>query len=243
MRLISIISLVLLSFQPASAAPVPVPADALVVTEASNLVVYKDSIGAPGAHQQLLKELREAPPNPTLYIESPGGSIAQGMDVIELVKARGDVTCVAPFAASMAFAIMQSCKIRISSGIMPYWMQHTPQIILQGQKSLTELEQILEQFLKPMAKVLAELQAPRLGLTVAQFNEKIKNEWNLIGKDQILANKAADEHRTVVCTPGAIKKKRTVIVVTPSIFGSKVDKVEASFCPLIPTPSPEHPDK
>jgi ATP-dependent protease ClpP protease subunit len=210
--------------------------DLMVITGEENLIIYKDKIGMPIVHDKLLEELTMAPPNPILWLETDGGSILEGVKIIDIIERRGDVTCVSPHAASMGFAIMQACKERIVTGGLPLWMIHAPQVTLQGQKSLTELIDIMEQFLIPMEKKMTKLIAGRMKLTEKAFREKIKNDWFLIGTDVILANSAADRSVKVTCTESAKKKTREKIVVKVGMFGPQVEQVKVQLCPLLDIP-------
>ena len=62
-----------------------------------------------------------------LYITSPGGSVINGLQIIDQIKVLNErnikTICIADFAASMAFAIFQSCHTRyitLSSIVMQH---------------------------------------------------------------------------------------------------------------------------
>ena len=70
-----------------------------------------------------------------LYINSPGGSVHHGNVLIEEIRglqASGkEINCIADFAASMAFIILQSCSNRyaLNSSVL---MQHQMSLMLGG---------------------------------------------------------------------------------------------------------------
>ena len=47
-----------------------------------------------------------------MYINSPGGFLDDGLQMIRLVRAVPNLTCIAENAFSMAFAILQACDVR-----------------------------------------------------------------------------------------------------------------------------------
>ena len=49
----------------------------------------------------------------TIYIDSPGGSVSDGYDLVQAIEENGHVTCVVTgTAASMAAVILSSCQVR-----------------------------------------------------------------------------------------------------------------------------------
>jgi ATP-dependent protease ClpP protease subunit len=70
-----------------------------------------------------------------IYLSSPGGSVLEGNKIIDQIKtmelAGVNVVCVADFAASMAFVILQACQKRtaLPSSVL---MQHQMSLGLEG---------------------------------------------------------------------------------------------------------------
>lgn len=218
----------------------PIKAEALphqiILTGNDNLIIYKNPVGAPVVHEQLLRELTMAPPNPILYLATDGGEIISGMEVVELIQRRGDVTIVTPRANSMGMAFLQAAKHRYVTGSLPILLAHQPQAVLRGQKSLPELLELIEQFLIPMEKRLNKLISSRLGMSEQEYREKTRTDWFIIGVDNIMAAKAADRHVEVICTPEAMKKTREQVEVVAGLFGPQVKKTKVLHCPIVDIP-------
>jgi ATP-dependent protease ClpP protease subunit len=211
-----------------------------ILDGSENIIIHKAPIGDPTTHQTLLNKIITAPANPILYIETVGGSIIQGMDIVNAVQQRGDVTCITPAAMSMGFAILQVCKTRVVSGLMPILLQHRPQVVLNGQKSLTELQSIINDFLIPMEKVMTRLQAKRLKLTEAEFSAKTHTDWTLVGAETILANNAADLHINIRCVGAANTKTRFINVQEPGmLFSTTTVQKTVRWCPVTDVPVEE----
>lgn len=164
----------------------------------------------------------------TLYIASPGGSIMDGMALADLIRDSGKtVKCVAGFAASMAFAILQSCQERyvLDHSLI---MQHVPSYGVNGQEpnnwSLAKL-------VHRLSKKMDQFQATRMGMTLAAFRAKVRNDWWMYG-DEAVDNNAADEVVTASCTPELTKQRRKEKQQT--LFWTM--NVEYSACPLIDAP-------
>jgi len=164
----------------------------------------------------------------TLYIASPGGSIMDGMALADLIRDSGKkVKCVAGFAASMAFAILQSCQERyvLDHSLL---MQHVPSYGLNGQEpnnwSMANL-------IHRLSKRMDQFQADRLGMTLAAFRAHVRNDWWMYGADAV-ENKAADEVATASYTPELTKQRRKETQQT--LFWTV--NVEYSACPIIDAP-------
>ena len=150
------------------------------------------------------------------YITSPGGSVIEGMQIIDQIKSISErnikLYCIADFAASMAFAIFQSCPHRYvtSSSIL---MQHQMSLGIKG--NLHNVNNYLE-FIKQIDLDLDQLQAERIGLELDIFKNKIMNDWWLNGKN-ILLNKAADSFVVVSCNPELVDLSEELNKITPII--------------------------
>jgi len=186
-----------------------------------------------GSSAQLIKQLNLYEEEKIyLYITSPGGSVLNGLQIIEQIETmavRGiAVYCIADFAASMAFAIFQACPTRYttSSSIL---MQH--QMSLSGLKgNLYNVENYIE-FVRQTDNRLDSQQAQRLNLSVDLFQQKIMNDWWLSGED-ILKYGASDAEVRIYCQPGLVGKTDRLVV---QAFFFDVDVVY-SKCPLVREP-------
>lgn len=163
-----------------------------------------------------------------LYLSSPGGNITAGLQLIDVIKNSGKtVKCVAGYAASMAFAILQACQERY---VMDHSviMQHVASYSMNGNEPNNWK---MAHFIHDMVRKLEEAQAARLGLTYEQFHEKVRDDWWMLG-DTAVKERAADDVVTASCTP-SLTKKRTKQKVQEFIW---VHIYEWSGCPLIEGP-------
>lgn len=186
-----------------------------------------------GSSAQLIKQLNLYEEEKVyLYITSPGGSVLNGLQIIEQIEtmaARGiSVYCIADFAASMAFAIFQACPTRYTtySSIL---MQH--QMSLSGLKgNLYNVENYIE-FVRETDNRLDIQQAERMNLSVDVFQQKIMNDWWLSGGD-IMKYGASDGEVRIYCQPGLVGKTDRLVV---QAFFFDIDVVY-SKCPLVREP-------
>ena len=167
-----------------------------------------------------------------IYVTSPGGSVIDGLHIIEQIETltyRGiKVYCIADFAASMAFAIFQACPTRYTTSAS-ILMQH--QMSLNGlEGNLYNIENYID-FIRQTDNRLDKHQAERLNLTVEKFQQNIMNDWWMSGTD-ILLNGASDELVRVYCQPSLVEKQD--IITVQSLFFEA--EVVFSKCPLIREP-------
>lgn len=166
-----------------------------------------------------------------VYISSPGGSVHSGdaiYQTIEALKASGkEVVCIADFAASMAFALLQTCSVRY---VMPnsILMQHQMSSHLGG--NFEQIKHFMT-MMDDMNKRGEEIQSARLGLTPNEFSEKVESDWWMYG-DTILKNKAADEMVNVICDQKLLKE--TYVHEVDTWFGPL--HFTFSKCPLVRRP-------
>ena len=166
-----------------------------------------------------------------IFISSPGGSVIEGMKIIDEIKTLQNsdivVNCFGDFAASMAFVILQSCTNRyaLESSIL---MQHQMSLGLGG-----PIENI-KSYLKMIVDIENKLnkdQANRIGLTQNDFDMKIYNDWWVSGITAKEEN-VVDDLVDLKCSNN-LHTKNTQIEVN-NFFG----KVKYTFskCPLIRKP-------
>lgn len=150
-----------------------------------------------------------------IYINSPGGSVVAGhafINALDHKVASGQhVVCVADFAASMAFAILQACPERVVMG-HSIAMQHQMSLMVGG--SLGETRSRM-QLANQMERALVFRQAERLNLTHLDFVEKTRDDWWLYGKG-IVEDRAADKVMTVGCSPLLIVNQDSDCPITAS---------------------------
>lgn len=160
-----------------------------------------------------------------IYLDSPGGSVIAGNTMITSMQSSGKTfNCVAKFAASMAFGILQACDNRYLTrdGII---MQHTMSYRIGGpapnNRSLVGLFQRIED-------EMDHFQAERLGLSLEEFRYKTIRDYWLYSADAVTA-RAADGLAVVSCEAELVKKK--VIRTFQGFFGTF--RLKMSACPLI----------
>ncbi len=178
-----------------------------------------------------------------LYIQSPGGNIFAGHQLIEAMEAySGHLTCVADVAISMAFVIFQHCPTR-------YVMHHS--ILMQHEASFSVDDTAphvfsFVEFLRNLLKHMDEEQAARLGMTYADFKAHTSVDWWMEGPEAI-TNRAADSLANVSCTEDLVAA--TTTQTAQILFGQVT--LKWSRCPLIRTPvrtdlsvtDPDHKDE
>jgi ATP-dependent protease ClpP protease subunit len=163
-----------------------------------------------------------------LFISSPGGNIVAGAQLIAALHGSGKhFTCIADFAASMAFVILQSppCTERLvmSSSIT---MQHQAAYGIEGKDANN---QSMMKFIQSMISSHDTFQAKRLGLTLEQFKNRTHDDWWLWGLNSITEG-VADREALVKCT-GNLASQHETLEFT-GFMGMKFS-VEVNKCPLI----------
>lgn len=135
-----------------------------------------------------------------MLIDSPGGIVSSGLDVLTIARSIPNLTCVALRAYSMAFAILQSCAHRavLDTGSL---MQH--QIHFGGFGLTGDLRRINEMagFVQRQSSWIASLQARRIGVSRAWFENRTRDEWWLHGHEAV-EHRCADETVSYIsCAP------------------------------------------
>lgn len=184
------------------------------------------------------KQLNKLTSNPIyIYIDSPGGSVIAGLQFINNmnwnIKQGKTINCIAKSAYSMAFIILQNCFNRyvISSSTL---MQH--------QMSLNELRGPLNNLLNYLEMInsisdsLDNDVSKRLGLSLEDYRNKIKNDWWLTGYTAILQG-VADEIVIVGCETELYDihtKQENIIFDLDSNGNFEIKKVEIikDICPF-----------
>ena len=165
-----------------------------------------------------------------IYIHSGGGSVMDGMRIIEYMKVLEDtytVHCISDYSASMAFVILQYCQHRHTT-ISSLLMQH--QMSLGVKNNLFNMNNYLDMINK-MNINIDNTQAKRIGLTYEDFKNKITNDWWIYGTDTVEEN-VSDDIISIKCHQKLYKKTETVNVET--FFGDI--KITFNYCPLVRYP-------
>jgi ATP-dependent Clp protease protease subunit len=166
-----------------------------------------------------------------LYLSSPGGSVLEGTKIIDQIKTLqsngANVVCIADFAASMAFIILQSCPTRLAipSSIL---MQHQMSLGLKG--SLENIDNYLE-YIHSINDNLEKMQADRMNMTEIDFRNKVMNDWWIPGHLAKTVN-AVDDLVMVKCSKELLSKQEKLLVRT--ILGTV--EITYSKCPIAREP-------
>ena len=162
-----------------------------------------------------------------IYISSPGGSVMEGMKIVDLVKSLEKsgrkVNCISDFSASMAFIILQSCPTRLAT-FSSVLMQHQMSLGLEG--NIENVNTYLD-FIKDIDVELNKLQADKIGMAPETFKEKIENDWWIHGPDA-KKKSVVDDIVLVKCHPELNGKYEILEVST--MFGPV--KLKYTKCPL-----------
>jgi ATP-dependent Clp protease protease subunit len=162
-----------------------------------------------------------------LYVNSPGGSVYDGIRFINYAKNVRNLHTITEFAASMAAAIVQGIPGKRYVMEHGTFMFHRAKGRFSGQFEDGEVEQRLKLW-KKIVRGMEQMQANRIGITLKEYKKRRLNEWWVYGDDNISSN-TADHIVTVVCSKKLASIKR--VVTKRSFFGSY--KKELSACPLV----------
>jgi len=203
----------------------------MVTLSSTNTVILRDEVSVDSVSKIILQLTKMKSDVIYIYLNSPGGNIVEGfrlMNTIKVLQESGkNVVCIADYAASMAFSILQSCTTRliIENGII---MQHQAAISLVGQ--MTRVREDLR-----MSELLVEKlnkgDADRLKMSLKDFKNRINDDWWMFDKEAI-DNKAADAVTLVKCD---LSLANTIYVdIYKSVYGAVT--VTWSSCPLVYVP-------
>ena len=212
-------------------------AQQIITLQKNNFVSLDDTINDENI-EKWSKQMNKLTSNPIyIYIDSTGGSVDAGLQFINNmnwhIKQGKTVNCIVKSAYSMAFVILQNCSNRyvMSSSTL---MQH--QISLGNLKGpLNNLMNYLE-MINSISNELDITVSKRLGLSLEDYRNKIKNDWWLTGNTAV-SNKVADEMVIVGCDPELYDIHTTHEDVVFDIDSSgklEINKVEKKkdLCPL-----------
>lgn len=159
------------------AQPVGEPAPIPVISAPVMLQIAEITPSNVKAYIAKIQELKESGnTNLWLRIDSPGGSVFDGMELVRAIETYGSpVTCVADIKTmSMGFVLLQYCDFRLTTK-RTVLMAHGPSS--QGEGKEQDLESTAK-FLNVIKLTMAEQVCKRSKLTKEQFLEKIDNkDW------------------------------------------------------------------
>lgn len=162
-----------------------------------------------------------------LVVDSGGGEIYAGLRFIEFAKTIKNVQTVTIFAASMAAGIVEALPGKRHATENAIFMFHRAKGSFKGQFEDGELEQQLDMW-KKIVRKMEQMNADRVGITLAEYKSKVINEWWIYGKDSVKQN-VSDQISVFECSNVLLKERRSVSIDT--FFG--VIEFEESACPLV----------
>jgi ATP-dependent Clp protease, protease subunit len=211
---------------------VPAFADTVVLSEA-NTVVMRYAFTDESVSKVILELVTKSAALPAkqpmyLFLDSPGGSVIAGNNLINAVKGLGrEVKTITSFSASMGFITVQNLgeRLVLEDGIL---MSHRATGGVSGQFPGEIDTRYL--FWKKYLKNLLEPVAKRVGMTGDQLERKHYSEWWTTGEEAVAQN-TADRVVTVKCDETMLSTKEETV---STFFGPLV--VTWAKCPLVKAP-------
>lgn len=166
-----------------------------------------------------------------MVIDSPGGSVYDGMRIIAAMEAIPQkINTTAIFAFSMAYSIFQRGEKRFISTFGTIG-QHRAKGGFQGQFAEGEVESRLS-FATQMITILNKYEAGRMGVSLKEFKELIKDEMWLM-RDKAIDLNAADDVVIIKCSESLLLGKKTSTKRSDNLYSTEVIVVTTPACPLI----------
>lgn len=211
----------------------------VVLTSGNTLVlnseVNGDSVGALIMKAKALDSKLSSGKPLYLYLNSPGGSIQSGLELIEVLKGLGrPVHTVSAFSASMSFQISQNLDTRyiLKSGIL---MSHRAAGQFSGSFGGTnpsQLDQRMHVFVQ-MTKEMDEQTVKRTNgkQTLKSYQEAYANEMWLTGQEAV-AGGYADEVTNVKCDKSLSGTTKHQVDFLGMSFEYEIDNCPINSSPL-----------
>jgi ATP-dependent Clp protease protease subunit len=201
----------------------------VVNLEHENMVILRGPIDSTSSSNVIDKLLKLKSKEIYIYINSPGGSIFDGLQIVQVMESLQQngikVYTIADFAASMAYIIHQCGTERY---VRPWG------VLMQHQMSLSQRGQYfnLQEYNKLITHLhdnLVEKQARLANKTVNEFIELTRHDWWLIGEESI-SFQVSDKVVSVQC----LFKADRIEENKATIFGDVT--LTYSSCPLSRSP-------
>lgn len=204
-------------------------AETIVLTE-KNSVTFRGVVTEETVSKAQLELMSKCKNGNRLYLvlDTPGGSVPDGNQLVDTIKGLDcNVQTVTIFAASMGFHFVQSLEKRLitPNGTL---MSHRASLGMKGEipgEFLTRLN-----YFYKMLTRMDRSAGQRMGLSLREYQHKIRDEYWVSGPDAV-ADNAADEVVNVRCGDDL---QGTVDVVMLTFFGPIT--VRFSKCPMITAP-------
>lgn len=165
-----------------------------------------------------------------LVMDTPGGSVFEGLSFITFLESLENVDTITLFAASMGSAIVQGNPGRryvLKNGIL---MFHRARGGFQGQFEDGEVEQQLALW-KSIVRGMEQTNADRMSMPLSTYKEKVKDELWIYGADNV-EQKAADAVTAIKCSDDLIDARE---MGTAQGMFIQI-RVSYSGCPLLQNP-------
>jgi ATP-dependent protease ClpP protease subunit len=214
---------------PVAKAAGPDPKPNVIKLDDKNTVTLRGEVTSQSTAKAAAEILEKDSSDVYVIINSPGGSVLAGLQLIDLIKGNHKkVHCIAMFAASMAFDLFEECDDRLilENSLL---MQHVPSYGVEGNEPNNWS---FAQFMHKLHMDMLEKQSARLHLSKDAFYAKVRDDWWLFG-DDATKEKAADRKVEATCEPEMTKRR---VKETISVLFFTVN-VEWSGCPLIAGPT------
>ena len=198
----------------------------VLVLEPENTVVLRgaiDSVVASDISYKLLMANQSTSDIIYFVLDSPGGSISAGNQIIDAMNSlTKPVTCISMFAASMAHAILQNCNTRYTTptGVS---MIHRARGGFIGQFNDGEVESKLT-FWRAIVQKMEIRNAERMGLKLDEYKKLAANEFWCEGEDCVKTN-FVDNIVSLRCSVELLQSEYT--------HYSRRSSGTVSACPLI----------
>lgn len=212
---------------------IPAIAMSQITLTENNHIVFKGVVNAASvgkASKDLLKLSFKTKPGDTLYlvIDSPGGSVYDGLNFVQLFATiPRNVSCIAIKAYSMGHHFLQACPGKRYGVPNMSSMAHRASGMFRGTFNAGDVEQQLELW-TGIVQGMEKVNAKRMGLSLQKYQSYAKDEYWCHGYDCVKKN-FVDSIQTVGCNEKLVNKETSRTVNT--FFGSY--KVYESKCPLI----------
>jgi len=173
----------------------------------------------------LIKKCQVAPIY--LVLDSPGGNIQSGQDLIELIKPYKNVQTLTLFAASMAAGIQQAVAGPRLGTANSMTMFHRARGHFSGYFDNGEVESQLE-LAHNMVDSMEKINADRIGMPIEAYKAKAITEWWIYGEKAVALN-VLDEIVQGECSPSLTNETESASLQT---FMGSIN-LTYSKCPLI----------
>lgn len=206
----------------------------ITLTE-NNHVLFKGRVDAQSvaeASKDLLKLSFKTKPGSKIYlvIDSPGGSVYDGLNFVQLFATiPRNVECIAIRAYSMGHHFLQACPGKRYGVPNMSSMAHRASGSFRGTFNSGQVEQQLKLWTS-IVQGMEKINAKRMGLTLPKYQSLAKDDYWCHGYDCVNKN-FVDAIENVGCSEKLVNKENVEKVDT--FFGSY--KVYSSSCPLIGT--------